>query len=309
MDICRQMFSKYKYHIVMHLVVLLWGFTGILGKKINLEAVPLVWYRVLIAGVGIGLLMVFTKRSFQIRDRKTLFAILGVGVLVGLHWVTFFKAIHLSTASFGILCLSTATFHVAWIEPLIMKRKPVLSEFVFSILIILGVYYVSGDLSKPDKFYALLIGMASALFASLFTVFNAKLVQKSTPIQMTFYEMLSATVVLSVIVFFQGDIQESLFKLTLEDIGWLMFLGVVCTSLAFLIVIEVVKYIGAFTASLTINLEPVYTILLAIPYLNEHEKLDAKFYIGAGLITLVVIANGVVKSVRNKKEKKKLARR
>lgn len=299
------MLTKYKYHIVMHLIVLLWGFTGILGKVINLDAIPLVWYRVLIAGAVIGIIMLITKRSFKIADKKVLWSILGVGVLVGLHWATFFQSVQLSTASFGILCLSTATFHVAWLEPLVMKRKPITLEFVFSSIIIVGVYFVSGDLAESDKLLALLFGMASAMFAAMFTVFNAKLVQKETPIKMTFYEMLSATIVMSVVLIVQGDLEKHLLNLSMEDIGWLMFLGVVCTSFAFLVVIEIVKYIGAFTASLTINLEPVYTILLAIPFLNEHEKLNSEFYVGAGLITLVVILNGVVKSIGNKRLKKK----
>lgn len=287
----------------MHLIVALLGFTGILGKLINLEAVSLVWYRVLIAGITIGMVMIFTKKSFKVPNKKTLYAMLGVGVLVGLHWVTFYKSIQLSTASFGILCLSTATFHVAWIEPLVMKRKVVPLELILSGIIIVGVYFVSGDLKDSNQFFAFFFGLISALFASLFTVFNAKIVQTESAIKMTYYEMVSAFAVLTFVLIFQGNMDATHFALSVSDVGWLLFLGVICTSFAFLVMIEIVKYIGAFAVSLSINLEPVYTIILAIPFLHEHDKLDWKFYLGALLITLVVISNGVIKAAIKKRKK------
>ena len=225
-----------------------------------------------------------------------------VGIFVALHWITFYKSIQLSTASLGILCLSTTTLHVSWLDPIIMKRKFSCLEFLFGLLVIVGIYIVSSDFSAKD-YEALIWGLSSALFAALFAVFNGKLVQTvSSPI-ITLYEMGIGLLFLTGILIFQGKFNiEALFTMTLSDFLWLLFLGLLCTSFAFLATIEVVKRLGAFTVSLSINLEPVYTILLAIVILNENELLGAKFYIGAVIIILVVLANGLVKNLMTKNQ-------
>jgi drug/metabolite transporter (DMT)-like permease len=208
--------------------------------------------------------------------------------------MTFYKSIQLSTASLGILCLSTTTLHVTWLEPLIMKRKFSLIEFLLGLIVIYGIYFVSSDFSAKD-FEALAYGLTSALFAALFSVFNAKLVQKTPSHKITFYEMVIAFVFLTIVLIAQGEFTAELFTMRLRDFLWLLFLGILCTSFAFLATIEVVKRLGAFTVSLSINLEPVYTIFLAIVILNENELLGTQFYIGSVIIVLVVIANAVIK--------------
>ena len=117
------MFQKYKYHLLLHFIILLWGFTGILGKLIHLDFYHIVWNRLLFALIGLGLVFLFFKKSIKIKSFKVLITLFGVGILVALHWITFYKSIQLSTASLGILCLSTVTLHVTWLEPIIMKRK------------------------------------------------------------------------------------------------------------------------------------------------------------------------------------------
>lgn len=288
------MFSKFKYHILLHFIIFIWGFTGILGKLIHLDAFYIVWHRVLIALIALGLAMYFMKKSVAITSKKELIKIFGVGIIVVLHWMTFYQSIQLSTASLGILCLSTTTLHVTWLEPLIMKRKFSLLEFLLGLIVIYGIYYVSSDFDSKD-YEALIYGLFSAFFAALFSVFNARLVQDTPSDKITFYEMLIALVFLSIVLIVQGDFNASLFNMDLSDFLWLLFLGILCTSFAFLATIEVVKRLGAFTVSLSINLEPVYTILLAIVILNENELLGTQFYIGAVIIVLVVIANAIIK--------------
>lgn len=289
-----------KYHVLLHLIIFMWGFTGILGKLIHLDSYLLVWYRVLIALIGLGFYLGIKKTSLIIRNKKDLISLCVVGIFVAMHWITFYKSIQLSTASLGILCLSTTTLHVSWLDPIIMKRKFSWLEFAFGLLVIIGIYIVSSDFSSKD-FEALIWGLFSALFAALFAVFNGKLVQTiSSPI-ITFYEMGIGLLFLTGILIFQGQFNtETLFSMTISDLLWLLFLGLLCTSFAFLATIEVVKRLGAFTVSLSINLEPVYTILLAIIILNENELLGSKFYIGAVIIILVVLANGIVKNYLNK---------
>ena len=298
------MLKKYKYHTLLHLIIFMWGFTGILGVLIHLEAFYIVWHRVLIAFLALGIALIFMKKSVKITSPKELFKFFGVGIIVALHWMTFYTSIQLSTASLGILCLSTTTLHVTWLEPLFMKRKFSKLEFFFGLIVIYGIYFVSRDFN-PKDYEALAYGLCSALFAALFSVFNARLAQDSPSYKITFYEMLAALVFLTIVLVAQGNFTAELFSMEVSDFLWLLFLGIVCTSFAFLATIEVVKRLGAFTVSLSINLEPVYTILLAIFILKENKVLGSQFYIGAAIIVLVVIANAVLKYYQKANEKKK----
>lgn len=233
-----------------------------------------------------------------------------VGALVGLHWYTFYQSIQLSTASLGILCLSTTTIHVAWLEPIVMKRKFSWVEMLLSLGVIYGIYFVSNDFTAKEL-VALGYGLTSALLAASFAVFNAKLAVDTSPAKISLYEMVAATLLFSVILLSQGRLNGELFVMTWSDFGWLLFLGILCTSFAFLATIEVVKWLGAFTVSLSINLEPVYTIILAVFILGEHELLNNSFYIGAAVIVLIVLLNAVIKSKWFKKRlnKKQLGSR
>lgn len=300
------MASNLKYYILLHLIIFVWGFTGILGKLIHLESIPIVWYRVIIAFVALFVALKIMKKDLWIVDKRNALYVMIVGVVVALHWVTFYASIQLSTASLGILCLSTTTLHVAWLEPLIMKRKPLLIEFVFGAVVIYGIYFVSDDFT-PDEYLALGLGLLSALLAATFAVFNAKFIQTISAPKITLYEMFSAAIFLTLVLLFTGDLSPEKLSASTSDVLWLLFLGIVCTSFAFLATIEVVKHLGAFTVSLSINLEPVYTILLAIFILNENELLSGNFYIGSVLIVVVVILNAVVKSYQRKIQKRQNA--
>jgi drug/metabolite transporter (DMT)-like permease len=284
---------------MMHVIIFIWGFTGILGKLIHLDAIVIVWYRVIIAPVFLALFFVFTNRSLKI-ELKHLWKIAIVGVIVASHWLTFYYSIQLSTASLGVLCLSTTTLHVTWLEPIVMRRRFSWLEFGMGAIVIFGIYFISGDFN-PQETQAMYFGLSSALCAALFSVFNAKLSEDIPSTQMTFYELIVGFIFVSLFLVWQEKMDSSIFTMTWSDIAWLLFLGIVCTSFAFLVMIEIVKKLGAFTASLSINLEPVYTILLAIVILNEHELLNLKFYIGSFIIILVVLLNGIVKHHQKKR--------
>ncbi len=300
------MFKTYKYYILLHLIIFMWGFTGILGKLIALDAFIIVWHRVLIAFIALGLFLLFRKKSIRISNWQSGLKLIGVGIIVTLHWITFYKSIQLSTASLGILCLSTTTLHVTWLEPFVMKRPFQVSEFLLGFIVIFGIYFVSSDF-QPHEYAALGYGLISALCAALFSVFNAKLAQEIPTPTITLYEMGTGFIFLSIILLFQGRLTSDLFIMTTSDFLWLLFLGILCTSFAFLITIEIVKVLGAFTVSLSINLEPIYTILLAIFILQEHTLLNNRFYIGATLIILVVIANGWMKNYQRRLKLKNLS--
>ncbi len=299
------MFEKFRYHILMHLIIFMWGFTGILGKLIHIDAQYIVWHRILIAFISLLIGLYFLKMPMRIHNRKTMLKVFGTGIIVALHWITFYSAIKLSTASLGILCLSTATLHVTWIEPIVFKKKFSPVEFLFGLLVIFGIYFVSSDFDEK-QYLALALGLTSALCAGFFGVFNAKLAEEVPSSAITLHEMGIGLVFLSGMLLYNGKLDGNLFKMTGSDFAWLLFLGVCCTSFAFIATIEVMKKLGAFTVSLSINLEPVYTILLAIPILNEDELLNGNFYAGSAMIILVVIANAIYKSKQRERELKKL---
>lgn len=224
---------------------------------------------------------------------------MGVGILVALHWWTFYQSIYLSTASLGILCLSTVTLHVTWIEPLLFRKAFSWVEFSLGFLVIIGIYIVSDDF-KGKELTALAWGLTSAFCAALFSVFNAHLVHKIPSTAMSIHEMGVGFLFLTGVLFFQGKIDVHLFEMTTSDALWLLFLGVVCTCIAFILTIEIMKKLGAFTVSLSINLEPVYTILLAVLILKEHTLLSYKFYVGASVILLVLLVNAGIKKKMEK---------
>lgn len=297
------MLQKFRYHIWLHLIIFMWGFTGILGKLIGIDALYIVWHRLVIAFLSLVIGLYLLKMPMRIPDRKMLLKTLGVGIIVATHWLTFYVSIKMSTASLGILCLSTTTLHVTWLEPLVMKKKFSWVEFLFGCLVILGIYFVAGDFNAREL-QALIVGLCSALCAAMFAVFNAKLAEDVPASAITLHEMLIGIVFMTIVVASQGKLNESMFRMTISDFSWLLFLGIMCTSFAFLMTIEVMKRLGAFTVSLSINLEPVYTILLAIPILHENEMLNNQFYFGSVMIIAVVIANAVYKTLRRKRQEK-----
>lgn len=277
----------------MHLIIFLWGFTGILGKLIHKDALHIVWYRVLIAFVALGLFLLYIGKDLRL-SKKLAPKVLGVGLIVAIHWMTFYYSIQLSTASLAILCLSTTTLHVSWLEPLVMKKKFSIRQLLMGLVVISGISFVSLDFSGQELL-ALFFGLLSALCAAFFSVFNAKLSEETSAEQLTFYEMIAAFTLVSIILLSLGKLHVSDLIVSFSDLCWLLFLGIVCTSFAFLATIIIVRKLGAFTVSLNINLEPIYTILLAIVLLNEHKSLSTNFYLGAAIIVLVLLSNGLIK--------------
>lgn len=289
------MFGAYKNHVLLHFIILLFGFTGILGKMIELDAIAIVFHRVWIAGVSLFLFMLLLKRPFRVQSTGLFFGICFTGLIVGAHWITFFHSVQLSTASFGVLCLSTTTLHVSWLEPLLMKRPFSWVEFGLSMIVVLGIFLVTDEF-EGNQLLALIYGLCSAFLAALFSVLNARFSQTTGSGVITLYEMLMATVAIGILLLTTGNFNASLWAFRTEDLIWLLFLGIGCTSFAFLVTVDLVKKLGAFTVSLSINLEPVYAIILGILILHENQKLDLKFYLGAVIIVLVIFVNALLKS-------------
>jgi drug/metabolite transporter (DMT)-like permease len=293
------MSKKVQYTIIIHLVVIIWGYTGIMGKAIDLPATEMVWWRLGIAVLSLGILFPLIQKKITKISPKLWLITLGVGVLVGMHWITFFHSIKLSSISLGIICLATTTLHVSWLEPLIKKTKFNYMDLFLSVAVLGGMLLITTR--ETANLEAIAIGLTSAFLAALFSVSNAVLVEKMPSPQLTLIELSSGFVVLTLFMFFGSGFYSGMFNMS-ADLFWkLIFLGVICTSVAFILAVNATKHLGAFTVSLTINLEPVYTIVLALIIYTESEKMDPMFYVGAAIIVVAVIANGILKHQQRKK--------
>ena len=226
-----------------------------------------------------------------------------VGVVIALHWVTFFKAIKVSNVSVALATLSTGAFFTALIEPIFYKRKVIWYEIVFGLIVILGLIIIF----KVETQYVEGIGLAliSAMLSSIFALANGKLIQTEKPSVISFYELLSGVLFISIYLGFRRDFKTAFFELSKNDWIFLFILASICTAYAFIASVKVMKFLTPYTVMLTVNLEPVYGIILAFIFLGESEKMNPLFYIGAFLILSTVIANGLLK---NKGKLKKMNR-
>lgn len=274
-----------------------------MGRAITLSSTELVWYRLLIAFVSLGLFIWLLKRPVVKIEKKVFWKIVAVGAVVGLHWYAFFQSIKMSSVSIGIICLSTTTLHVSWLEPLMRKRRVSWVEVLLGVVIVFGISFILTV--EFEHINAILVGLLAAFLAALFSVSNSVLVDKVPSSQLSFIELISGFVVMTGILLFQGELNRDLFNVSSENIGNLLFLGIICTSLAFIIAVDATKYLGAFTVSLSINLEPIYTMIMAALLFPNEEVMDASFYLGSSIILAAVFFNGLWQYRTGRKERKK----
>ncbi|MHC5353055.1 DMT family transporter [Myroides sp. LJL115] len=290
--------DKIKSYMYLHMIVFIWGFTAILGHLISLSALPLVWYRIAIAIITLVLVFVLGKRSFLL-PKKRLLQILAAGGVIALHWLTFFWAIKVSNISVTLACLSTGAFFASILEPIFYKRKIVYYEVFLGLVVMaaLGlIFSVSGHFVG-----GIVLALCAAFLSALFSIINAKLVEHSPAYLITFYEMVGGFIILSLVLLFSGGFTLEFFDVNYQDWFWLFILGVFCTAFAFLGSVYILKDLSPYTVMLTINLEPIYGILLALILFKDSESMNSTFYFGAALILSTVIANGILKNRKKRK--------
>lgn len=275
-------------YIQLHVAVFLYGLTAIFGDLISIPAASLVWWRVLITCISLLFLIGFGSALFSI-SRKHILQLLLIGVIIAIHWVSFFGSIKYANASIALIALSTTTFFTAFLEPFVFKRKLDWIQVFFSLLIIPGIYLIVRNIDTY-MMTGLLIGILSAFMASLFSVLNKTLVDKVDPFPMTFLEMFGVFVFLSVMYPFFVETYFTPFMPIDIDWFYLIFLALLCTTLAYYLALLALKKLSAFETNLIINLEPVYGIILAIIILKEHHELNLRFYLGVLIILLVVFS-------------------
>ncbi|QQS51221.1 MAG: DMT family transporter [Bacteroidota bacterium] len=283
----------------LHFVVFIYGFTAILGKLISISAIDLVWYRMLVAVAGLSVLLFLQGFNLKISFRAGI-QILLVGLIVAAHWISFFGAIKLSNISVTLGCLASTTLFTSILEPLILKRKVNAVEVIIGLIIIAGLYLIfQFEIHYLD---GILVALASAFLAGLFTVLNKKLVQKHSTRLITFYEMVGGFIGISLFFLFTEGFSTEFFLLPVSDVFYLLLLGLVCTAFAFAIQVDVMKKLSAYLVALTINLEPVYGIILAWLFFRDTELMSTGFYIGTVIILVAVLAFPVYQSRRRKAE-------
>ncbi|WP_026897987.1 DMT family transporter [Daejeonella oryzae] len=287
--------------VILHLTVLVWGFTGILGALISISATHLVWYRVLIAFITLFIYFKTTKTSFKVNS-ETFIKLFFTGAIVGAHWILFFQSIKSSTVSVALVCLSSLTLFTAILEPLLKKQRISKLEILTGFLIICGIFLIFRFESQYS--FGIICGLLSALCASLFSIINSKQVKNRPAPIISFYELIGAWVWVSIFMLFTEGFDSGM-RLSMADLGYLLILGTICTSIAYVAGVEVMKELSAFRVALITNLEPVYGIILAWLFFGKREQMTPGFYAGAVIVLTSIFVFPLIKHQIQKRRLKK----
>lgn len=275
-----------KARLQIHFCVLLWGITAILGKLISLPALPLVWWRMLMVS-GALLLVPRVWRGLKAMPRRLRWAYAGIGVLVALHWLTFYAAIKLSNASVGATCIAMGPVFLSFIEPWIAKRAFDKRELLIAVAVVPGVAMVVGGVPHEMRI-GIAIGALSALFVALFGAFNKRMVDSGDPLTVTCIELGTGTLFLTLLAPLLPHVGDAFVLPGLHDTWLLLALAFGCTLLPFALALVALRHLSAFGVQMVTNLEPVYSIVLAIVLLGEQRELDGWFYVGVAVILAAV---------------------
>ena len=273
-------------HLKLHLVVLIYGFTAILGKLISLPAIQLVWYRMFIALITFYIFLRWKKTDLFI-DRKQFFKLFGIGIIVALHWIAFFGAIKIANVSVALGCLATSTLFTSLLEPFFFRKRINTLEVIIGLLIIFGLYLIFRFETRFS--FGIIVALAAAFLAGLFSVLNKKMVIHQKASVISFYEMLGGLSGISIYLLISGWGNIPLSLPSPADFIYLLALGVICTAYAFAVQVKIMKHLSAYIVALTINLEPVYGILMAYFLFGETEHMTRGFYFGTSIILISVL--------------------
>jgi drug/metabolite transporter (DMT)-like permease len=273
--------------IKMHIATFLWGFTGVLGKAINLGEYYLVLYRMLLTAIILFGILMYKKMFVPIKG-KAFWQLVGIGAIISVHWLAFYGSIKYGNASIALVCLSTSGIYTALLEPLIFKRKPALHEILLSLVAIAGMALIYRF--ETQYTLGIIFGLASAMLAAVFSVLNKTVVDKHEPRHMAMYEIGTGALVLLLV----GPLYTKIFPQfnampSSMDLFYLLLLSYFCTVLGQSLALSALKKLSTFTVVLTVNLEPVYGIALAFLIYNENKGLTQYFYYGIAIIAVSVV--------------------
>ncbi len=273
----------------IHFCVLLWGFTAILGKLISLPALALVWWRMLIV-VGVLAALPWVWRGLRAMPARLVLAYAGIGILVALHWLTFYGAIKLANASVAATCIALAPVFLALIEPLLARRRFDWRELGIGVAVVPGVACVVGAVPSGMRL-GIAIGIVSALLVALFGALNKRLVEQAAPLSVTCVELGAGVVFLGLLALVWPGGTATFTPPAGTDAWLLLVLALACTLLPFALSLVALRNLSAFSAQLAVNLEPIYAVVLAIVLLDEQRELGAAFYAGVAIIVGAVFVH------------------
>ncbi|HEU4788725.1 MAG TPA: DMT family transporter [Flavobacterium sp.] len=282
-------------YLNLHLIVFIWGFTAILGALITIQSQFLVWYRMFFAAIFIAVFLAVKKKSFKVAP-KSLVKFIIVGLLIALHWIFFFEAIKVSTVSITLSVFSLGAFFASLLEPLFYGRKVLWYEVFFGLIIIAGL----GLIMQVEINYwsGMLLALVAIILGVLFTLINGKLIAYHDPSVISFYEFLAGFIFITIYFLFKGSFNADFFVLSVKNWVLILILASICTAYAFTASVKVMRQLSPYTVMLTTNLEPVYGIILAFFIIGGKEKMSTEFYIGAVVIVITVLLNGIIKHYR-----------
>ena len=285
--------DKLLNYLHLHFIVFIWGFTAVLGDLITIKAVPLVWHRMLLGSLFVLIYIVYKKGKLKV-SLKSLIKFAFVGLLISLHWLAFFSAVKVSNVSITLAMMSTGAFFASLLEPIFYKRKIISYEVIFGLIVIVGLYIIF----KVESEYlsGILLALLASFLGALFSIFNGMLVKNHNATVISFYELLFGVLCITIYILFTGGFDISFFDISSSDWTYLIILASICTAYAFIASIHVMKWISPYTLMLTTNMEPVYGILLALLILGEKEYMSPTFYLGAIIILITVVLNGIIKT-------------
>jgi len=287
------MASSTRALVQIHFCVMLWGFTAILGKAITLRAVPLVWWRMILVTAALMLLPRFWEGIGSLAPRMIAIYI-GIGVIVAVHWLTFYGSIKLSNASVAATCMALAPLFVAFIEPLLVQRQFDVRELLFGLAVIPGVGLVVGGIPAEMR-TGLAVGILSALLAAIFGMLNKRFIEHGEALSITGLEMAAGAMCLTLLAPLMPASEPVIVKPSAHDAVLLLILSMGCTLLPFALSLVALRELSAFTTALAINMEPVYAIVLAILLLGEQRELHFGFYLGVIIVFIVVFSHPLFK--------------
>ena len=293
--------AKLKHYLHLHFLVVIAGFTAILGELISIGALELVWYRMAIAGILMFIYIKIIKLNIKI-SKRTFFQFSIAGVIIALHWITFFEAINQANVSIALAMFSSGAFFASFIEPFFFKRRILGYEILFGIIVIFGVILITS--SEMGYINGIILGLFSALFSTLFAVINGRFIERYNATVISFYEFISGVLFLTAFILLSGKtFNVEFFTLSNSDWIYLFILASVCTAYAFIGSVDVMRYISPFTVILSYNLEPLYGIAIALFLFPETEKMSPQFYIGAILVLVTVLCDALFKNYKSRNSK------
>jgi drug/metabolite transporter (DMT)-like permease len=293
-----------RYYIILHSIVFVWGFTPVLGRYITLDAWQLVWWRLVLILPVMFLFLLINKKKNIWPDKKYLSRMILIGTLIAFHWVCFYGAIKVSNISITMAAFSSATLFTSLIEPFFYRRKIKVYELLLGIMVMIGISVIF-SVSLEYK-WGLFLGLLAAALSSLFSVMNSLLAREIPSVQISFFELLFGWIVLSIFLLMGGFMNNQFFEVSIQNWIGLSLLSYICTTIPFIVAIDLTKHISPYTINLTVNLESVYGIILAILIYKENKMLSGNFYIGLSLILMAIFLNGYLKYVERKEKIEKV---